>query len=138
LFRSFEAIYRRHIEHAKFTIVKGPDFKFLKERLIFVRLILKEHQELSLGARTGLIQALLSEDALRPAQQVIAKSDNNKDSGKTSWFPKLPFILTWLSRPSTDEESLRKQMKKIAHGISDSNFVLEVTGIEDEDLKAPT
>jgi hypothetical protein len=138
LFRSFEAIYRRHIEDAKFTVVKGPDFKFLKERLIFVRLILKEHQELSLGERTGLIQALLSEDAPRPAQQVIAKSDNNKDSGKTSWFSKLPIILTWLSGPGTDEESLRKQMKKIAHGISDSNFVLEVTGIEDEDLKAPT
>jgi hypothetical protein len=105
---------------------------------MFVRHILKDHQELSPGKRSELIQALLSEDNLCHAQQVIAKSDKCNDSGKTSLFLKLTSILTWSSGPGTDEESLQKEMKKIANGVSDSDFLLEVSGIEDKDLKAPT
>jgi hypothetical protein len=37
----------------------------------------------------------------------------------------------------TDEESLRKEMNKIANDISDSKFLLGLKGIEDEDLKDP-
>jgi hypothetical protein len=37
----------------------------------------------------------------------------------------------------TDEESLRKEMRRIANGISDSDFLLELKGIEDEGLKVP-
>ena len=137
LLHGFDAIYRCHIEDAKFNVLKGSDYKFLKERLMFVRYILKEHQELSPGKRTELVQALLSEDDLRHAQQVIAKSDKNKDSEKTSLFSKLTSILTWSCGPGTDEEFLRKEMRKVANVISDSKFLLEVAGIEDENLKTP-
>lgn len=118
-------------------MVKGSDFKFLKERLMFVCHVSKEHQELSPGKRTELIKALFYEDDLHHAQQVIAKSDKNKDPGKTSFASTFASILTWSSGPGTDE-SLRKEMKKIASGISDSKFLLEAAGIEDEDLKALT
>jgi hypothetical protein len=37
----------------------------------------------------------------------------------------------------TDEDSLRKEMKKIENDISDSDFLLELKGMEDEDLKDP-
>jgi hypothetical protein len=48
----------------------------------------------------------------------------------------MPSILPWSSGSGTDEESIGKEMKKIANGISDSDFLLELAGIEDEDQKA--
>jgi phage terminase large subunit len=65
----------------------------------------------------------------------VINSDKNKESGKTSWFSTLTSILPWSK--VTDEESLRKEMKKISSGISDSDFLLGLKGIEDEDLKVP-
>jgi hypothetical protein len=82
--------------------------------------------------RAELIQALLSEEDLRHAQQVISKFGKNKDSGRTL-FSKATAILTWAW--GTDDESLRKEMKKRASSISDSNFLLELASIEDEVLK---
>jgi hypothetical protein len=135
LYRGFDATYRRHIEDAGFTVVKGHDFKFLKERLMLVRHVLKGQPDLSPGKRTEIIKALLSDGDLSHAQQVIAKSDKNKDSGKMYLISKLTSIVTWSW--GSDDESLRKEMKKMASGISDSNFLLELAGIEDEELKAP-
>ena len=115
--------------------MKGREFKFLKKRLTFIYHLLREHRDIAPKKRTELINALLSEDDLRHAQQVINKSEKNKEPGKTSWFPTLSSILPWSK--VTDEESLRKEMNKMANNVSDSNFLLELKGIEDEDLKVP-
>ena len=128
LYRDFNSIYKRHFEDAKFDVVKGHGFKFLKSRLTFICHLLREHRDVSPKKRAELINTLLSEDDLRHAQQVIKKSEKNKEPGKTS-------RLSWPK--ATDEESLRKEMKKIASGISDSDFLLGLKGIEDEDLKDP-
>ena len=37
----------------------------------------------------------------------------------------------------TDEDSLRKELKKKTSGVSDSNFLLQLKGIDNEDLEAP-
>jgi len=136
LYPGFGNIYKRYVEEAKFGVVKGPEFKFLKERLTFLRHLLKEHKELAPRNRTELIQALLSEGDLRHAQQVIPRSDKSKEAGTTSLFSRFTAVLSWSK--GTDEESLRKEMRKMATGISDRDFLLELTGIEDEDLKATT
>ncbi len=114
LYPGFGNIYKRYAEEAKFGVVKGPEFKFLKERLTFLRHLLKEHKELAPRNRTELIQA----------------------AGTTSLFSRFTAVLSWSK--GTDEESLRKEMRKMATGISDRDFLLELTGIEDEDLKATT
>ena len=136
LYPGFGNIYKRYAEEAKFGVVKGPEFKFLKERLTFLRHLLKEHKELAPRNRTELIQALLSEGDLRHAQQVIPRSDKNTEAGTTSLFSRFTAVLSWSK--GTDEESLRKEIRKMATGISDRDFLLELTGIEDEDLKATT
>ena len=135
LYRDFNSVYKRYVEEAKFDVVKGRDFKFLKKRLTFICHLLKEHREIAPKKRAELINALLSEHDLRHAQEVINKSDKNKEPGKTSWFSTFTSNFPWPK--VTDEESLRKEMNKIANDISDSEFLLGLEGIEDEDLKDP-
>jgi len=135
LYHGFDIIYRRDVEDAKFGVVKGPKFKSLKKRLAFVHHLLKEHRDLGPGMRTELIRAVFSEDDLHHVQQLISKSDKNKEFGKTSWLPTFAAVPLWSK--GTDEESLQKEMKKIANGISDSEFLVEMKGIEDKDLEAP-
>lgn len=113
--------------------MKGPEFKFLKERLTFLCHLLKEHKELAPRNRTELIQALLSEDDLRHAQQVIPRSDKNKEAGMTSLLSRFTAVLSWSK--GTDEESLRREMRKMATSVSDRDFLLELTDIDDDDLK---
>ena len=136
VYPDFNRTYKRHVEDAKFGVVKGADFKFLKRRLTFISHLLSEHREITPTKRKELINALFSEDDLRHAKKVIDDSEKNKESGKTSWFPTFASILPWSK--DIDEESLRKEMNKMANNISDSDFLLGLKGIEDEeDLKGP-
>ena len=134
-YRDFNSVYKRYVEEAKFDVVKGRDFKFLKKRLTFICHLLNEHREIAPKKRAELINTLLSENDLRHAQ-VINKSDKNKEPGKMSWFSTFTSISPWPK--VTDEESLRREMNKIANDISDSKYLLGLKGIEDEDLKDPT
>ena len=133
LYRGFAAIYECHVEDAKFGIVKGEKFRSLKERLAFVRHLLNEHRDMGPERRTELVQALLSERSFR---HVHPKSDENRQHGhgKTSLFTKIKGILA--QSEATNEESLRGEMKRIADGISDADFLLELKGIDNGDLVA--
>ena len=135
LYNNFNTIYTRHVEDAKFGFVKGHNFRSLKRQLAFICHLLREHRDFTPQKRAELIDALLSEEDLRRAWRVINKSEKNNEPGKTSWFSTLTSILPWLK--VTDEESLRKEMRSIANGISDSDFLLGLKGIEDEGLKVP-
>jgi hypothetical protein len=128
----FGNIYHRHFDEAKFSVVKATEFRSLKERLLFVRHHLKERPQLDPSKRTELIQALFQEDDLRRARKVLLKSDKNKD--KSSWFLKAVGMFAGLK--STDEESLRRDARKISSTISDSDFLRELKVIQDEDLVA--
>lgn len=126
VYHGFHTIYKRHVEDARFDVVKGYGFKFLKRRLACICYFLREHRDISPKKRTKLIDALLSEDDLRHAQKLISKSVKDKEHGKSSWFsfPKV-----------TDEESLRKVMTKIANDVSDSDFLRRLKSVQDEELK---
>ena len=134
LYRGFDSLYRRHVEDAKFGEVKGPEFAFLKERLSFLRHLLKERRDLSPRKRKELIQTLLSEDDIRNAKQVIPKPENHKPARRSSLVSRFTAVSPWPK--GTDEESLRKEMK-IANSISDADFLLDLKGMDDEDLNAP-
>jgi hypothetical protein len=136
VYHDFDDIYKRHVDGAKFDALKGHDFVSLKERLITVRHLLEKCPELVPGKRTELIKAVLSEDNLQRVQQIFPKPDKNNQSGKTS---SLFSMLTGFFSGSkeTDEESLRKELKKIISGVSDSNFLLQLKGIDDKELETP-
>jgi hypothetical protein len=127
----FERIYQRNLE-SKFESVKGSDFKFLKERLLLVRHLLGKNRDLDPEKRVELIQALLSEDSLHEAQKMLPNSDKKKESGLIA--KGLRALFGGQSGPESEEE-LKKEMKKIARGVSDSQFLLGLKSIEIEDLQ---
>jgi hypothetical protein len=137
LYRDFNWIYKRHVDDARFDVIKGHEFKSLKERLIAVRHLLEKHPEVGPGKRAELIQAVLSEDNLQRAQQIFPKSDKNNLSGKTSspsWWS--TFTGFFSGSKETDEEMLRADVKKITSSISNSDFLLQLEGVDDKDLEA--
>jgi hypothetical protein len=85
--------------------------------------------------RTEFIQALLSVDDLRHAEQVLLKSDNNKEPAQSSWVSTAMDFFTWSK--GTSEESLEKDARKRTKNISDSDFLSELKGIQDKDLAGP-
>ena len=135
LYRDFNWIYKRHVDDARFDVIKGHEFKSLKERLIAVRHLLEKHPEVDPGKRAELVQVVLSEDNLQRAQQIFPRSDNNNQSGKTSslWST---FTGYFSGSKETDEESLRADVKKITSGVSDSSFLRQMKGVNDKDLEA--
>jgi len=97
--------------------------------------VLKGRQGLASEKRAELVQALFSEGDLRRAQQISLNSDKQKDAGKGSWFS--PVTVFFAPSTGPDEDSLRKEMKKLANSVSDSAFLLDIKGIIDEDLRIP-
>lgn len=122
-------IYKRHVDDARFDVVKGHEFKSLKERLVTVRHLLEKYPPVGPGERTRLIQAVISEDTF----QLFPPSDENNRSGKT-WWSKLKGYL-WSNE--TDGESLRADVKKKTSSISDPIFLLQLKGVDDKELEAP-
>ncbi|KAI0290685.1 hypothetical protein BC826DRAFT_1176746, partial [Russula brevipes] len=133
LYPRFDNIYQGHVAGAKFHAVKGSEYRFLKERLTFLRRHLNDHQDLDLGERTELIQALLSEDNLRHAQQVLLRSDKNRGYGKQSYYSMFTSMLSWSK--VVDEDLLKKEMRTVARNVPDSDFLLELKGVEDEEIQ---
>lgn len=134
MYLDFNKIYKRHFDDAKFDVIKEPEFKSLKERLIGVRHLLEKHPEIGPGKRAELIQAVLSEDNLQRVQQIFPKSDKNIQSGKTSLWSTLTGFFS--GSKETSEESLRTDLKKMTSSVSDSDFLLQLKGVDDKDQEA--
>jgi hypothetical protein len=131
IYPGFDGIYRRHVEN-KFESVKGPDFKFLKERLLLVRHLLGKYQDLDPERRAELIQTLLSEGNLHEAQKMLPNPDKKKESGIISMGLR---VLFGGQGGTESEDELKRDMKKIARAVSDSQFLLGLKSMEIEDLQ---
>ena len=135
LYPGFNGIYESHIDDARFDGIKGHEFKSLKERLITMHHVLEKYPGLSPGKRTELIQDVLSEGNLRRARQHFPKPNKNNQSGKASslWSA---FTGLFSGSKEMNEESLRADVKKIS-SISDSDFLHQLKGVDDNELEAP-
>src|ERR1700761_8398756 len=136
VYPTFDNIYRWHVEN-KFDNVKGTDFKSLKERLLLLRHLLGKNQDLDPEKRTELIRALLSEGNLHEAQKMLPNSEKKQESGtgivrKGGRFERA--ITGGQSSTESDEEALKKEMKKIASTLSDPEFLLGLKSIDIEDV----
>jgi hypothetical protein len=137
VYLGFNDIYERHVQNAKFDVVKGAEFKSLKERLISVCHLLEKHPDLASSKRTGLIQAFLSEEDFRRAQELFPKNNRTKDHGKSSWwsFSTVTGFFSGSKGTQADPESLKKELRKITSDATDSDFLLQLKGIDDKDLE---
>ncbi|KAI0294252.1 hypothetical protein B0F90DRAFT_1670558 [Multifurca ochricompacta] len=129
LYPSFSDIYRQHVESAKFANVKGPDFKLAKKRLTAVLHLLEKHPHLANNRRIELIEALLS-GVPHHAHELLPKSDKKEQNMITK---ALKIIFPQLRR--REEEEWKKEMKDEDKSVTDSDFLLKLTGIPDKDLQ---
>ena len=133
IYPDFDSIYQKHLEK-KFNSIKGSDFKFLKERLLLVQHLLGKHRELDPEKRAELIQALFLEGSLNEAQKLLPNPEKKKEYGLMT--KSLRILQPLFGGQSMEpEEELKREMKKIASAISDSEFLLGLKSIETEDLR---
>ena len=132
VYPEFDSIYQRHIKN-KFDSIKGHDFKSLKERLLLVRYLLSKNRDLDPEKRKELIKVLLSEGNLHEAQKMIPNSEKKGLLSKA--LRVVPPFFGGQSGTESDVEVLKKEMKKIASAVSDSEFLLGLKSIEIEDLR---
>lgn len=130
VYPGFSGIYKRHLGN-KFDTIKASDFKPLKERILFVD-HLGKNRDLDPGKRAEFIKVLLSEGNLHEALKMIHNSDKEKESGIVA---KSLRFFGLQSDSESEEEVLKKEMKKIAKAVSDSQFLRGLKSIETEDLQ---
>ena len=137
VYSGFETIYQRHLEH-KFESVRGSDFKFLKERILLARHLLGKNRDLDPEKRAELIQVLLFEGDLHEAQRMLPGSDKKKEAGLLTRvlrvLPSLP-LFSGSSTEWEEEDALKREMRKITRGVTDSQFLLGLKSLEIEGLQ---
>ncbi len=128
----FQEIYQNHFQSARFDTVLRRDGSFgdRKLRVVSVQHVLGKHQRLRRKKRAKLVQSLLGSDFVS-AQRILQESRR----------PSVVFVKTLVATavgarpPSTsDNESLKREMKSLSARISDSQFLLEMQGVNDEAL----
>jgi hypothetical protein len=134
VYSGFHSIYQRHLEY-KFDSIKTADFKSLKERILLVQHLLGKNRDLDPEKRAELVKVLLSEGDLHEAQKMIPNSDKEKESGLIAKGLRVLQFFSLQSDKDSEEEVLKKEMKKIAKAVSDSQFLLGLKSIETEDMQ---
>ncbi|KAF8257887.1 hypothetical protein EI94DRAFT_1220106 [Lactarius quietus] len=134
IYPDLDRIYWKYLEN-KFESVKGSDFRFLKERLLLVRHLFVKNQELDPEKRAELIQALFYDDNLHEAQKILP--DKKRESSLvTKSLRILQPLFGGQNSAESEEESLKREMKKIASALPDSEFLLGLKNIEIEGLQS--
>jgi hypothetical protein len=128
----FQEIYQNHFQSARFDTVLRRDgnFRDRKLRIVSVQHLLGKHQRLRRKKRAKLVQSLLGGDFIS-AQRILQESRR----------PSVDFVKTLVATavracppPTSDNESLKREMKSLAVRISDSQFLLDMQGVNDEVL----
>lgn len=132
VYSGFDGIYRKHVEN-KFDSIKGPDFKSLKERLVILRHLLGKNPALDPEKRAEINRALLSEGNIHDAHKLVPNSDKKKEPGLLAKAWRI--LSGGQSSAESEEEALKRDMKKIANTLSDSEFLLGLKSIDIEDLQ---
>ena len=97
--------------------------------------LLGKNHDLDPGKRAELIKDILSEGNLHEAQKMIPNSNKEKEFGLIAKGLRVLQFFSLQSDTESAEEVLKREMKKIAKAVSDSQFLLGLKSIEIEDLR---
>lgn len=132
LFPNFQSTYQTQMQKARFDIVlqRNSYFEKWKLRLICIRFLLEKHRPLPPDMRSDLIQKILIEGNFWHAQQILTKLEDNK-------LPSVGMRGTGsrFHGPFGSEDILKREMKKLAASVSDSQFLLDIKVLEDEEMR---
>jgi len=132
LYYNFQSAYQTHMRKAGFDNVLQRNTYFVtwKLRLISVRSLLEKHRSLHPEIRSDLTQKILLEGNFWHAQQILTKLEDKKSPnvgprGTGSRF----------HGPIGSEDILKREMKRLAASVSDSQFLLDIKKIGDEEMR---
>ncbi|KAI0253465.1 hypothetical protein BJV78DRAFT_1153081 [Lactifluus subvellereus] len=130
LYPGFRNIYQRCFQNARFdTILRlNPRFESWKLRLTTLRYLFRKYHRLVSEGRAELIKTVLFEGNFRRAQQIILKMDNKKQSSTDTW--------SLFSGSGGSEDSLEREMRTLAAKVPDSQFLVVMKGVEDDDMRS--
>ncbi|KAI0253468.1 hypothetical protein BJV78DRAFT_1153084 [Lactifluus subvellereus] len=129
LYPGFRNIYQRCFQNARFDTILRLDSRFesQKLRLTTLRYLFERNQRLVSEGRAELIKTVLFKGNFRRAQQIILKMDNKKRSGTDTW--------SLFSSSGGSEDSLEREMRTLAAKVPDSQFLVTMKGVEDDDMR---
>ncbi|KAI0302831.1 hypothetical protein B0F90DRAFT_1809754 [Multifurca ochricompacta] len=132
LYPDFRGIYLRHLQSARFDNVlrRVSNFESRKLRLIAVHHLLEKNQTLQPEMRAELIQTLLFEGDFHRAYHMLPTSNVKKRSTMGTWA-----VGSLFSGSSDSEDSFNKDMRIFAANVPDSQFLLEMKGAENEEMR---
>lgn len=123
------------MQKARFDSVpqRNPHFENSKLRLISILSLLEKHRSLHPDMRSDLIQKILFEGNFWHAQQILTKLEDRKLSNVGTRGTGSRF-----HGPFASEDALKREMKRLAANVSDSQFLLDIKKVGDEDKEMRT
>jgi hypothetical protein len=112
------------------VLQRNSYFTAWKLRLISIRYLLGKNRSLHPEMRSDLIQKILFEGNFWHAQQILTKLED-KNVGTRG-------IGSRFHGPIASEDTLKREMKRLAANVSDSQFLLDIKMIEDKDKEMRT
>jgi hypothetical protein len=132
LYHNFQSTYQTQIQKAGFDKVlqRNPYFATWKLRLISVRTLLEKHRPLQPEMRSDLIRRILIEGNFWHAQHLLTAlgEKNSLDIGTRETGSRLHGSIGF-------EDALKRDMNILAASTPDSQFLLDIKEIGDEELR---
>ena len=131
LYPNFQITYQTQIKKARFDNVlqRNSYFEEWKLRLISIRSLLEKHQPLHPEMRSDLIQKTL-EGKFWHVQQILTKLEDKKSPNVGPRGTGSRFL-----GPFSSDDALKREMKRLAANVSDSQFLLDIKKIGDEEMR---
>ena len=132
LYPNFESLFQRHVKNARFDDVskRSQKFKTLKIGVISLLSFEEKHGRLPPATRPAFVQAIIVEDNVELARQLVDGTEQNGNGSST-----VSRIVSYLSG-SRGGESFRAQMKTAAAKSPDSQFLQWLESTDDQDLRS--
>jgi hypothetical protein len=131
LYHNFQSTYQTQMQKAGFDNVlqRNSYFAAWKLRLISIRSLLEKHP-LHAEMRSDLIQKILFEGNFWHAQQILTKLEAKKSPNVGTRGAGSRF-----HGPIGSEDTLKGEMKRLTASVSDSQFLLDIKKIGDEEMR---
>jgi hypothetical protein len=127
-----ESTYQIHMKKAGFDNVlqRNSYFAVWKLRLISIRFLLEEHRSLHPEMRSDIIQKIVFEGNFWHAQRILTMLEDKKSPNVGTRGTGARF-----HGPIGSEDTLKREMERLAASVSDSQFLLDIKNIGDGDIR---
>ncbi|KAI0058500.1 hypothetical protein BV25DRAFT_1964893 [Artomyces pyxidatus] len=122
------------INDAKLDVIKGREFRALKEKLMAAQFLLHKHKDLEPSKRRTLVDTIFAEGNMRGVPNLLSPSGRDSER-KPGLFRTLLALVSNSDVPRDDAEAVVREAKEIASRTSDTAFLSSLKTVPDADLQ---